>query len=532
MRMPRRRLLLATVALAILPATGAVAHPGVPEGGVPLPPPPEGTPAAPYPTSDPAVTGRWDRPFALPVQAEAAAMLPTGKVLIFITHRSATLWNPSDGSVKPVPLGGDTSINCAGLAFLPDGRLLVNGGHQGSTPWKGHRGTFVFDPWTETWSRLPDMHEGRYYPGTIALGDGRALTVNGNDDQGVDPGTVETFDGASWSPPIAAPAMEFYPRMHVLPSGEVVRVGQDAASAFFDPATGAWREGPRSGAGLRWGGISVLLPGLDRVLVAGGSNLGLSSEGHGEVPALRDPVSRIAENAVASVGDGANVGTDEAEILDLRGDVPTYRNTAPMNLPRRDFAGVVLADGDVLALGGATGVEPVPGWGDYSFHPELFDVATEKWSLMAPAERTRGYHSTALLLPDGRVLFAGGDFEQTRGTTALPLTTTGEVFSPPYLFRGPRPVVDSAPRGVSYGERFPVKTSGAPVAGAAVVRLGSATHSLNTDQRWVGLEATTTGRTVHLQAPVDGNHAPPGYYMLFLLSDAGVPSVSSIIRIG
>ncbi|HEX7167585.1 MAG TPA: galactose oxidase early set domain-containing protein [Acidimicrobiales bacterium] len=519
------------VAVMALSAHAAAGHPGL-ETDVPLPPPPAGTPTTPYPTGDPAVVGQWDRPFPLPVQAEAAAVLPTGKVLLFITNSSPSLWDPATGATKTVPLDDELSINCAGVAFLPDGRLLVNGGHQGDTPWKGHRGTFAFDPWTETWARLADMHEGRYYPGTIALADGRALTVNGNDDQGVDPGTTEIFDGASWAAPVAAPPMEFYPRMHVLPSGDVVRVGQDAEAAFFDPVAGSWRAGPRSSSGMRWGGISVILPGLDRVLVAGGSNFGLSSEGHGQVPALRDGPDRIADNGVAAASDGPNGATAAAEILDLSGGQAAYRSAAPMHLPRRDFAGVALADGDVLVLGGAAGVEPVPGWGDYSFHPELFDSESESWKLMAPAERTRGYHSTGLLLPDGRVLFAGGDFEQTRDTTAAPLTNTGEIYSPPYLFRGPRPLIAAAPRAVSYGERFLVRSSGAPVRGAALVRLGSATHSLNTDQRWVGLDAQVAGGAVHLHAPATGAIAPPGYYMLFLLSDAGVPSVSSIVKVG
>ncbi|HEU0132199.1 MAG TPA: galactose oxidase-like domain-containing protein [Mycobacteriales bacterium] len=515
---PRRTLLAST----LLVLASALAVHGAPAPSVPLVP------------ADPAVVGAWSTPQVWPVQAIAAAVLPTGKVLALSDSKNVVLWDPADGTLVPKPISTDVDIVCSGLAMLPDGRVLANGGHtEGTEIWNGIRASFVFDPAAEAWSRVADMATPRYYPATVTLADGRALTVNGNDGDGVDPKDAEVWDGTAWHPmPGVTPPMEFYPRLHVLPGGRLVRTGQDPEAAFLDPVSGTWTTGPASVAGRRWGGTSVLLPGLDRVLVFGGGNAGLSSEGHGETPLLRDSVQRIVGNLTDAAAYGPTGATASTEILDLRGAAPAYRSVGSLTLPRRDLAGVVLADGGVLALGGAAGFEPYPGWNDVAFQPELFDLATERWSLMAPAERTRGYHSTAVLLPDGRVLFAGGDFELARGTAALPLDHTGEVYSPPYLFRGPRPVVSGAPGAVSYGGSFSVRTSGAPVARAALVRLSSTTHSLNTDQRWVGLDATVANGLLRLRAPADPGAAPPGYYLLFALSDRGVPSVASIVRLG
>lgn len=518
-RAPRRARLLACALAAATTAVLAV----------------PGDAAVPLPGADPAAVGRWDGPYDMPTQAVHAAVLPTGKVLVYGSNAGAVLWDPATRATKAVPIPATDDMVCSGMAMLADGRLMLNGGHaasNGAELWNGHAATWVFDPFAETWSRVADMKDGRYYATAITLGDGRVLASNGNDEGGEDPYTTEVWDGTSWQRlPGMPPRMEFYPRMHVLPHGRVVSAGQDPNAMLLDPATGAWTVGPRSEAGRRWGGASVLLPGLDKVLVFGGGNTGLSSEGHGDVPVLRDPLDLIAGNHVEAVTDGPAPATASAEILDLSGATPAYRTVGAMHLPRRDHAGVLLADGGVLALGAGVGYEPYPGWNDLAFHPELFDLRTETWSLMAPAARTRGYHNAGLLLPDGRVLFAGGDFELARDGS-VPLTSTAEVFSPPYLFRGARPGIVSAPSAAAYGERFTVRKSGPKVARAALVRLASTTHSLNTDQRYVGLSVEESGDLLHLTAPAAGNVAPPGYYMLFLLSEAGVPSVSSIVRIG
>jgi hypothetical protein len=128
---------------------------------------------------------------------------------------------------------------------------------------------------------------------------------------------------------------------------------------------------------------------------------------------------------------------------------------------------------------------------------------------------------------DGRVLSAGG---QERGG----LKETGEWFSPPYLFRGPRPVITAAPASITWASAFTVSTPDtAAVARISLLRLDAGTHAFDGNQRFAWLDFTRTGAsTLTVQAPADANIAPPGYYQLFLLSAEGVPSISEYVRIG
>jgi hypothetical protein len=143
---------------------------------------------------------------------------------------------------------------------------------------------------------------------------------------------------------------------------------------------------------------------------------------------------------------------------------------------------------------------------------------------MAAQTAPRIYHSTAVLLPDGRVLSAG----ESHGS----LAQTGEIFSPPYLFQGARPTISSAPGTLSYGQGFTVSTpDAASISRVALVKAGSVTHSNNFDQRYVDCTFTAGSGSLSATAPPDSNHAPPGWYMLFLVNSGGVPSVASWVQV-
>jgi hypothetical protein len=149
---------------------------------------------------------------------------------------------------------------------------------------------------------------------------------------------------------------------------------------------------------------------------------------------------------------------------------------------------------------------------------------------MAPAAVPRLYHSTALLLPDGRVFTAGGGHPTFAGDTDH---FNAEIYSPPYLFAGPRPTVTSSPGSVSFGQKFSVTTPNASsITKATWVRLGSATHGFDASQRITQLSFTPTATGLTLTAPADGTLSPAGYYMLFLVNSHGVPSIAQMIRIG
>jgi hypothetical protein len=186
---------------------------------------------------------------------------------------------------------------------------------------------------------------------------------------------------------------------------------------------------------------------------------------------------------------------------------------------------VVLADGKVLALGGATTVSAETTSGVVA--PEVWDPATETWTTLASQQFPRMYHSTALLLPDGRVMSSGGG----RWSTGIDYPNA-EFFSPPYLFQGARPVIDSAPAFIDYGAAFDIGSADAgAITSVALVSLGQNTHTLNMQQHYVPLEFDASGPQLSTTAPVNPNTAPPGYYMLFILRD-GVPSVAKIVKLG
>ena len=186
----------------------------------------------------------------------------------------------------------------------------------------------------------------------------------------------------------------------------------------------------------------------------------------------------------------------------------------------------LLPDGTVLAAGGMSTSDGT----DLSkavLPTEIWNPDTETWTTVASLTNGREYHSTALLLPDGRVLMAGGGALPGRATDIL----NAEIYSPPYLFKGARPTIASAPVGAGYGASFDVTTpDAAQITKVSLVRTSSVTHSFNENQRFQFLSFTAGSGKVTVQAP-GANLAPPGDYLLFLLNENGVPSVGSFIRL-
>ena len=449
------------------------------------------------PSAQAATIGEWSVPASWPGVAVHSALLPTGKVLASSYPQggggsAAWLWNPATEALEAVPLG--RNIFCSGQSFLADGRLLVTGGHQGPEEAAGRPDIHLFDPFTEEWTQVGEMAVGRWYPTNVSLGGGRTLVFAGNDEAGIPTDLVEVYDPVSGMAvvPGANVTLPTYPRMHVLPSGKVFDAGPQNITFTFDPATVTGQKVGSNNYGFRGGGTSVLLP-------------------------LQPPEYRPKVLIVGGGGGDIEPATNTAEIIDLADPAPTWGFTVSMNHARRNLNAVLLPDGKVLVIGGnSTGQEMNP-----VFQAEIFDPASETWTAVASMQRPRVYHSTAVLLPDGRVVAAGSDGEPT-----------AEVYSPPYLFQGPRPQISFAPEAISYGNSFEISTPDAQdIAKVVLIRPAAVTHSVNMEQRYLELNFQAGAISLTAQVPANRNLAPPGYYMLFIVNSDGVPSEAIFTRL-
>ena len=230
---------------------------------------------------------------------------------------------------------------------------------------------------------------------------------------------------------------------------------------------------------------------------------------------------------------GDHVATATTEIIDLSVANPAWRSTAPMSLPRVRMNAVILPTGKVLALGGSSADEDP---NTASLATDLFDPTSETWSSAGVAVYPRLYHSCGLLMPDATVWVAGSN--PVKGTYEQHM----EVYSPAYLFTvddngnvipAVRPTISSAPAEIGYGASFAIATpDSADISSAVLVRPGSPSHSFDFEQRLVGLSFSASDPGIlTATAPPNGSIAPPGYYMLFLINQAGVPSVAKFVNL-
>jgi len=452
------------------------------------------------PAGLPADVGAWAPPLSWPDDAVHMLPLYTGQVLFYRGDQppaTTYTWNPATNEILPHAV--DQFVFCGGHSFLPDGRVLSTGGALAAGLTTGPAWTFIFDPETMQWNRVGDMLRGRYYPTNIVLGDGRTLVLSGTDETGATNDLVEAYvvgggPGGTdlWQNLVgASKAMSYYPRMHLTIQGNVVAVGPDSTTRQLDPTTQTWTNLAGNIYGSRTHGTSLMLPpDHTRIMILGGHNR-----------SLPDPLA-----------------TSTTEILDLTHSDHAWVNGPPMHHRRMHANTAILPDGKVLVAGGTSDEDITP-----VYPAEILDPATMIWTEVAPLTTKRGYHSSMVLLPDGRVVMGGSNGNHT-----------AEVYSPPYLFNGPRPVIDTAPNLVQYGEQFTVTTAGASgITSVVFMRPGSSTHSLNMEQRYVPLNfSASSATTLSVVSPDEPNIAPPGYYMMFILNGSGVPSVAQWVKLG
>ena len=234
------------------------------------------------------VQGQWKTlPTQAPINPIHVSLMHNGKVLIVSgsgnlpsdTTYLAAVWDPATDTVTTQPVPFD--MFCNGMVVLPDGRPFIMSGTLQYDPFEGDPRTAAYDPATGNFVELQSMAHGRWYPTATTLSDGSIMVFSGLDENSDTNTTVEIYKvgsgwsqpyGASWTPPL-------YPRMHLLPNGNVFYSGPSTASAIFNTTTHTWTGSANTNySGTRTYGTSVLLPltpanNYDpRIIIMGGGN--------------------------------------------------------------------------------------------------------------------------------------------------------------------------------------------------------------------------------------------------------------------
>ena len=492
-----------------------------------------------------------------------AALMPNGKVYTWGGGNNyngginTTILDPGQGGQGTLTPSyyANTTLFCAGFSHLPDGRLLIAGGH-----WDNFIGvpdSNIFDFKTQTIAPASSMyaeklanavgnpkgdpafnpnlyykdpkHVGRWYPSTTPLANGEILVSEGyssvvNITNNL-PEVWQTNSGGGWRALDNAKvtdtgALSYYPFMYPRPNGEVVRIGPEPTLyAFTTNGTGTVRKLNKRPDDIArdYGSAAMFAPG--KILLVGGNG-----------------------------GDGTNrTPLSSGVIINIKNDPPTFTTTADMKSGRRHLTTTVLPTGDVLVSGGSSG-KSGHNLAPYAFPIELYNVKTNSFSTLANINVGRGYHSIALLLPDGRIMIGGGGSCggcQTNGDQ-----NNIEYYKPPYLFKPDgagkqtevtvRPSITSLTtmtgmpltidNAIGYGQEFKLETSGT-IARVTMIKLGAVTHARNFDQNFNELAFTASGSSLTAITPSEAAWATPGHYMVFAIDSDGVPSVAKIIKL-
>jgi galactose oxidase len=240
---------------------------------------------------------------------------------------------------------------------------------------------------------------------------------------------------------------------------------------------------------------------------------------------------------------GWNAAITAAHIITIdQVGAPATVEQLPNMINARGFPnGVVLPDGKILITGGQRWAQPFTDT-ESVYAAELFDPVTKTFTELASAAVPRNYHSVSLLLGDGTVFTGGGGLCRYNGTDTDPVGChgtvdhpNGEIFTPPYLLTGaPRPAINYLASAITRPGGELRLTIGGSAEGVtfSLIRIGSVTHSVNTDQRRIPLVPVfTNGTEVVLRLPGDPGIVLPGSWFLFAVSAQGVPSVAKTVMV-
>lgn len=467
------------------------------------------TTAIPTGPSNASTGGLFGPAVSWPIIPLHMVLLPSGRVLSYGTDAKGAqgaqfiydVWDPARGTgvdahlVLPNTTGTDIFCSAqslmwnSGTALLAGGDRIVGGKRNYS-----NNKTTLFDTSTNNLSAGPAMQYPRWYASIVPLPDGRKLVVGGRADPQTSVLVPELYDpAAGWTTLTGATSQSafqdyYYPRAFVAPSGNVFLLTSNTVM------------------------MSISVSGV-------GSISRYSVQAPSSIYAL--PTVMVSPGKLLSVR-SAKVVT-----VDINGKLPVVATTGNLSQTRLWASATVLPDGHVVVTGGSQVMNQLIG---VAYNAELWDPATGVWTLGAAATKPRLYHSNALLLPDATVLTGGG------GAPGPVKNLNAEIYYPPYLFLpsgqpAPRPSLVTAPGDIAVGASF-AATVGATdqISRVTFVRAGSATHSVNLEQRFLDLPFSQTGSTITASLPTNANVVSPGYWMLFVWQN-GVPSVAQIVRV-
>ncbi|NHF61237.1 DUF1929 domain-containing protein, partial [Flavobacteriaceae bacterium TP-CH-4] len=486
---------------------------------------------------DPSQVGSWGNVIPFDIVPVAVANLPDGRIITWSSKYHddfgggdgftfTQIFDPSLGTEGTVLPRTATQTNhdmfCPGINNLADGRILAAGGSSSER-------VSLYDPNTGIWTRADDMIVPRGYQGNVTLATGAVFTLGGSWSGGIGGKHAEIYSSETgW---IALPSIQ----------GELLMDGNDnildepdPSQRFYRGDNHAWlwaapngkvfHAGP--GTDMHWLDVSD----INNPTV---QNLGART---GDVYSMKGTSVMYDIGKLLKVGgsrtySSGTPASDKTFIIDINNETPLVTEVSGFQRARTMHNSVVLPDGKVLVTGGLSTAEVFSDLGA-RFVGEIFDPVTNSWSDTAPMQIPRTYHSVSILLPDGRVFVGGGGL--CGDSPGCDNHLDAEIYSPPYLF-GPggglaaRPTIQ-APDNVDYNSTMPV--TGSPgITEFSFIRLSSATHSTNNEQRRIPLSFTSNQGTYNVEVP-NRELLPPGYYMLFALDTNGVPSVAEHVKVG
>ena len=466
--------------------------------------------------------GVWSEAASWPLMAIHAALLPDGKVLTYGTNSEGgqaayiyDVWDPALGlgavAHTTLDVTTGTDIFCSAQLTVPGtNQMIIAGGDLRVSGVRNYSNADVNFLNTDSYgiSKSPvQLLNGRWYPTLTNLPNGELLLHGGRSSKDpIEPTTLpEVYSPTKgWRSLPGADSLEayksyYYPWSFVTPSGKVFFTNNNPQMWLLDTSgEGNLRSlGKRPDTRWRAAGSAVMYS-EGRVMIAGGA-------------------SRV---------DGVYRSLESTLLVDLNQDTPQVTNGPSMTYPRSEHNLTVLPNGEVLATGGSAVRNELEG---VAYAAEIWNPETSNWRTLSSAAKPRLYHSSAVLLPDGTVLTAGG------GSPGPTKNVNAEVFFPPYLFEpngsgrlAGRPLI-SAHTQPRYSRDFSLTLGSAkPISKVSLVSLGSATHAWDMGQRFVELNFTQNGNALTITAPRRPELAPPGNYMLFVLDENGVPSEAAM----